>query len=181
MTADAGFHIVGGDVIAETPFLRVEQLELQGPDGTVAPRSVVRIGGAVAVVAIDGDEVVLIKQYRTALDRAVVELPAGKLDKPEEDPQAAAARELIEEVGYAAAEWEQIAHYHTSPGYSDEFVIIYVARDLTPVAMKRIGPEEEAAEIVRVPIADIREVLPSIEDSKTVIGLQALLLSDAAL
>jgi ADP-ribose pyrophosphatase len=177
MAADAGFEILGGEVLAETPFLRVEELNLQGPDGTVTPRSVVRIGGAVAVVAVDGDEVVLIKQYRTALDRAIVELPAGKLDIPDEEPQAAAARELIEEVGYTADRWEQIAFYNTSPGYSDEFVIIYLARDLTPVAMKRVGPEEEAAEIVRIPVGKIREVLPSIEDSKTVIGLQALLLS----
>jgi ADP-ribose pyrophosphatase len=178
MAADAGFEILNGKVVAETPFLRVEELNLQGPDGTVAPRSVVRIGGAVAVVAIDGDDVVLIKQYRTALDRAIVELPAGKLDIPDEDPQAAAARELGEEVGYTADRWEQIAYYNTSPGYSDEFVIIYLAQDLTPVGMNRIGPEEEAAEVIRIPIARIREVLPSIEDSKTVIGLQALLLSE---
>ena len=180
MAADAGFEIVGGGVIAETPFLRLEELMLQSPAGSVAPRSVVRIGGAVAIVALDGDEVVLIKQYRTALDRAIVELPAGKLDIPGEDPQAAAARELVEEVGYEADHWEQIAHYHTSPGYSDEFVIIYLARDLTPVGAQRIGPEEEAAEVVRIRMKDVAEVLPSIEDSKTVIGLQALLLSGAA-
>ncbi len=180
MAADAGFEIVGGDVLAETPFLRVEELSLQSPDGSVAPRSVVRIGGAVAVVALDGDEVVLIKQYRTALDRAIVELPAGKLDIPGEDPQAAAARELAEEVGFAAEQWEQIAHYHTSPGYTDEFVIIFLARQLTPVGMKRIGPEEEAAEVVRILIDELERILPSIEDSKTVIGLQALLLSGSA-
>lgn len=180
MAADTGFEILGGEVLAETPFLRVEQLDLQSPDGTIAPRSVVRIGGAVAVVAIDGDEVVLIKQYRTALDRAIVELPAGKLDIPGEDPRAAAARELMEEVGYTAAQWEQIVYYNTSPGYSDEFVIIYLARDLTPVGMNRIGPEEEAAEVVRIPLAGIGEALPSIVDAKTVIGLQALLLSGEA-
>ena len=180
MAADAGFEIVGGEIVAETPFLRVEELALQSPDGSVAARSVVRIGGAVAIVALDGDEVILIKQYRTALDRAIIELPAGKLDIPGEDPQAAAARELIEEVGYAAEHWQQIAHYYTSPGYSDEFLIIYLARKLTQVGAKRIGPEEEAAEIVRISVAKIAEILPSIEDSKTVIGLQALLLSEEA-
>lgn len=181
MGADTGFRIVGSELVAETPFLRVEEMELEAPDGTVTPRSVVRIGGAVAAVAIDGDEVVLIRQYRTPLDRALLELPAGKLDVPGEEPRVAAARELAEEVGLVAANLELIAHYHTSPGYSDEFVIIYLATDLTPVEMNRIGPEEEAAEIVRVPIEDIPQMLPSIEDSKTVIGLQALLLLRAGL
>ncbi len=181
MAADTGFRIVGSDLVAETPFLRVEELSLESPDGAVAPRSVVRIGGAVALVALDDDEVVLISQYRTALDRAIVELPAGKLDIPGEDPRAAAERELAEEVGYVAGNIELIAHYYTSPGYSDEDVIVYLATDLTEVGTNRIGPEEEAAEIVRVPVAEIAALLPSIEDSKTVIGLQALLLLRAGI
>ncbi len=181
MGADSGFRIVGGELVAETPFLRVEEMELEGPDGAVAVRSVVRIGGAVALVPIDGDEVVLIRQYRTPLDKALLELPAGKLDVPGEEPRAAAARELAEEVGFAAGNLELMSHYHTSPGYSDEFVIIYLATDLRAVEMNRIGPEEEAAEIVRVPIDDIAQLLPSIDDSKTVIGLQALLLLRAGI
>ena len=176
MGAGTGFRVVGSELLVETPFLRVEQIELECPDGTVTARSVVRIGGAVASVAVDGDEVVLIRQYRTPLDRALLELPAGKLDVPGEEPRVAAARELAEEVGLVAGNMELISHYHTSPGYADEFVLIYLATDLTPVEMNRIGPEEEAAEIVRVPIEDIPQMLPSIEDSKTVIGLQALLL-----
>ncbi len=181
MDADAGFRIVGAETLAETPFLRVEQLSLQSPDGGVSPRTVVRIGGVVALVPVDGDEVVLIRQYRTALDRAILELPAGKLDVPGEDPEAAANRELAEEVGYTAGRLERIVEYHTSPGYSDEDVIIYLATDLTEVAMNRIGPEEEAAEVVRVAIADIPDLLGQLEDSKTVIGLQALLLARAGI
>lgn len=181
MAADSGFRIVGGEVVAETPFLRVEEMALEGPDGDVTPRSVVRIGGAVALVAVDGDEIVMIRQYRTPLDRAILELPAGKLDVPGEEPRAAAARELAEETGFVAGNLELISRYFTSPGYSDEFVIIYLATDLKAVDMNRIGPEEEAAEIVRVPIKDIPQILPSVEDSKTVIGLQALLLLQAGI
>ncbi len=181
MVADHGFEIVGGDLVAETPFLRVEELNLRSPDGEIAARTVVRVGGAVALIPIDGDDVVLIRQYRTALDREILELPAGKLDVPGEDPAVAAGRELAEEVGFAAGTIEKLIHYCASPGFSDEDVIVYLATDLTAVPMNRIGPEEEAAEVVRVPIADIPQLLPAIEDAKTVIGLQALLLRQAGI
>lgn len=176
MSSDKGFNILGGELVAETPYIRVEEVRLQSPDGAVAPRTVVRIGGVVALVAVDGDDVVLIRQYRTPINKAIVEIPAGRLDVPGEDPRDAAERELVEEVGYSAGQLEVIARYHTSPGYSDEDVIIYLATDLTEVGTNRIGPEEEAAETVRVPIDEIPQLLPTIEDSKTVIGLQALLL-----
>lgn len=181
MSADAGFEIVDRELIAETPFLRLEELSLRGPQGDVSPRTVVRVGGAVALIPIDGDEVILIRQYRTALDRALLELPAGKLDVPGEDRMDTAHRELAEEVGVAARSLELLTHYYTSPGFTDEDVTIYIATDLYEVEMNRIGPEEEAAELVRVPIAEIPAVLPEVEDSKTVIGLQALLLHRAGL
>lgn len=181
MSADHGFRIVAREPVAKTPFLEIEEVSLEAPDGSVSPRSVVRIGGAVTLIPIDGDDIVLIRQYRTPLEREILELPAGKLDVPGEHPKAAAGRELAEEVGFRAGRIEELVHYHASPGYSDEYVTVYVATDLTPVAMQRIGPEEEAAEIVRVPIASIPELLPQIEDAKTVIGLQALLLLRAGI
>lgn len=179
MSAEDGFAIVGSDLVAETPFLRVEELSLRSPDGAIAARTVVRVGGAVALVPIDGDDVILIRQYRTPLDRAILELPAGKLDIPGEDPTVAARRELAEEVGFAAGIIEELVRYCASPGFSDEDVTVYLATDLTAVPMNRIGPEEEAAEVVRVPLTDVPALLGSIEDAKTVIGLQALLLRQA--
>jgi ADP-ribose diphosphatase len=179
MSADAGFEIVGSDVLAETPFLRLEEVSLRSPSGDVAARTVVRVGGAVALIPVDGDEVVLFRQYRTAIDRAVLEIPAGKLDVPGEAPEQCARRELAEETGLGAGLIEEISHYYTSPGFTDEDVTIYLATELTEVEMNRVGPEERAAEIVRVPIADLPGLLPSLEDSKTIIGLQALLLRRA--
>ena len=181
MSADAGFEIVARKVVAETSFLRVEEVSLRSPRGDVSPRSVVKVGGAVALVPVDGDAVVLIRQYRAALERAVLELPAGKLDVPGEPRVETARRELAEEVGLAAASIELLVHYYTSPGFTDEDVTIYLATDLVEVAMNRIGPEEQAAEIVRIPIAELPARLSEIEDSKTVIGLQALLLHRAGL
>jgi ADP-ribose pyrophosphatase len=174
--ADEGFSIVDRRRVAETPFLKLDELSLQSPDGEVSARTVVRVGGAVALVAVDGDDVVLFRQYRTALDRAILEIPAGKRDVVGEDPQECARRELAEEVGLAAGELEELVRYYTSPGFTDEELIIYLATDLSEVDMNRVGPEERAAEIVRVPIDEIAAALPEIEDSKTVIGLQALLL-----
>lgn len=185
-SADDGFEIVDSAVVAQTPFLRLEELSLRSPDGDVAARTVVRVGGAVALIPLDGDEtegeeVVLIRQYRTALDRAVLELPAGKLDVPGEDPEECARRELAEEVGLAAGKLEELVYYYTSPGFTDESVIVYLATDLTEVEMNRMGPEEQSAQIVRVNVDEIADLLPEIEDSKTVIGLQALLLRRAGI
>ncbi len=177
--ADDGFEVVDRQLLAETPFLQLEELSLRGPDGDVSPRSVVRVGGAVALIPVDGDEVVLFRQYRTALERAILEIPAGKLDVPGEEAEQCARRELAEEVGLAAGKLERLVHYYTSPGFTDEELTIFLATDLSEVEMNRVGPEERAAEIVRVPIGEIAAMLPEIEDSKTVIGLQALLLHNA--
>ena len=93
MSADDGFEIVASVLVAETPFLRLEEVSLRSPDGDIAARTVVRVGGAVAMLVVDDDEVVLIRQYRTPLDHALLEIPAGKLDVPGEDPKECARRE----------------------------------------------------------------------------------------
>ena len=177
MSPARGFNILSSRLLCETPFLALLELDLETPSGEIGKRTVVRIGGAVSVVPIDGDDVVLIRQYRTPLDRALLELPAGKLDVPGEDPEAAARRELAEEVGFRAGRMERVAHFHTSPGFLDEHMTIFLATDLTPVPMNPIGPEEIAAELVRIPISDLASRLPEIEDGKTLVGLMALLLA----
>jgi ADP-ribose pyrophosphatase len=119
------------------------------PGGGSARRDYTRHRGAVAVVALDGDEnVVLIRQYRHPLGRAIWELPAGLLDVDGENPVDAARRELAEEVDLAAEQWDPLVEVHTSPGYSDESILVYLARGLTPVAeAKRHRREHEEAEL----------------------------------
>jgi ADP-ribose pyrophosphatase len=180
MSAGAGFQIISSRLLAETQFLRLEELDLETPDGDIGKRTVIRIGGAVSVVPVVDDDVVLIRQYRTPVDKPLLELPAGKLDIPGEDPRAAAARELEEEAGFVAERLEQVADFFTSPGFLDERMTVYIATGLAPVAAQPMGPEEVAAEVVRVPIAEIPAMLPEIEDAKTLIGLMALLLSREA-
>jgi ADP-ribose pyrophosphatase len=107
---------------------------VQMPAGQTAARDYLRHTGAVAVVAVDDqDRVVLVRQYRHPVAQMLWELPAGLRDVEGEDPVATAARELAEEAGLVAARWERLLAIYNSPGYSDEQVIIYLARDLTPV------------------------------------------------
>jgi ADP-ribose pyrophosphatase len=157
----------------------LEEVDLETPGGETSKRTVIRMGGAVAVVAVVDDEVILIRQYRTPFDRPILELPAGKLDIPGEDPMEAARRELAEEAGYLAENLELLAQFYTSPGFVDEEMTIYLASGLTATEMNPIGPEEVAAELVRVPMADVPSLLPEIEDAKTVVGLMGLLLKRA--
>lgn len=157
--------------------VRIDEVVM--PDGQTASREVVEHDLAVAVVALDtandtaGDTadtvglpapaagIILIEQYRHPLRRRLWELPAGLMDVDGEPAQEAAARELIEETGYAAAEWSVLLDVATSPGFSEEVVRIFLARGLTRVGRPRPGQHEEAElRVVRVPLATaVRAVL----------------------
>jgi 8-oxo-dGDP phosphatase len=134
--------------------LRLDEVSM--PGGATAKREVVEHLGAVAVVALDEqDRVVLINQYRHPLGERLWELPAGLLDVDGEDPVATAARELAEEVGLAAAEWSTLVEIAASPGFTDEVVRVFLARGLA-VAERDDPQGDEEADIVveRVPLAD---------------------------
>lgn len=127
-----------------------DQVEL--PDGVVVRRDWVRNKGAVVIVALDADDkVVLIRQYRAAVQRELWELPAGLLNVDGELPAAAAARELAEEVDLVAARWDLLVEVHASPGFSSEFVRVFLARELSDVAVadRYLRDQEEAQLTVR--------------------------------
>ena len=129
--------------------------EVSMSDGS-APRDVVENRGAVVVVALDEqDRVVLIKQYRHPVGKHLWELPAGLRDVEGEDPALTAARELAEEADLVAGRLDRLVDLHTSPGFADEFVLVYLARDLSevPVAERHERTAEEAdLEVRRVPL-----------------------------
>ncbi len=102
------------------------------PGGTTSQRDVVVHPGAVGVVALDGDQVLLVTQYRHPVGRPLDELPAGLLDVDGEQALEAAKRELAEEAGYAAGTWNVLVDVLTSPGMTDESIRIYLARDVQP-------------------------------------------------
>ncbi len=132
--------------------------ELVMPDGNTAVRDYVRHGGAVAVVALDSDEgVMLVRQYRHAVREVLWELPAGLLDVAGEDPVVAAARELAEEAGLVAARWEPLVAVYTSPGLSNEIIRIFLAEELSPTGADYAYTREfEEAHLTThmVPLAD---------------------------
>jgi 8-oxo-dGDP phosphatase len=116
------------------------------PDNQLAEREVVIHPGAVAVLAVDDtDRILMIRQYRHPVGRLLWELPAGLRDVAGEDPWATAQRELVEEAGYRARDWRVLADFFTSPGFSTERLRVYLARDLEPVpkAQRDFIPEHE--------------------------------------
>jgi 8-oxo-dGTP pyrophosphatase MutT (NUDIX family) len=128
--------------------------EVVMPGGRVATRDYVRHIGAVGVVALDErDRVVLVRQYRHPLRRSLWELPAGLVDVAGEALPASALRELAEEADLIAARLDALVDVHTSPGYSDELIRIFLARDLTevPPSQRHQRQDEEAElQVVRV-------------------------------
>ncbi len=173
-----GFRSVGRRRIARSSFLALETIHLHAPDGAGVSRVVVRHPGAVAAVPVVDDHVVLIRQYRSAIDDALLEIPAGKLDVPDEPLEESVQRELQEEIGYTARSLRHLVSIFTTPGFSDEVIHIYLATDLQPVPSAPHGAEEAAAEIVHVPVAEIPALVRSgrVQDAKTQIGLSLLAL-----
>ncbi len=134
---------------------RVRVDEVSMPGGGSAKREVVEHDRAVAVVALDEENnILLVEQYRHPFRRRLWELPAGLLDVEGEPPQVAAARELAEEVGYAAHDWLVLVDVAASPGFTDEAVRVFLARGLSIIGRQGDITDEEAdLKLVRVPLA----------------------------
>jgi ADP-ribose pyrophosphatase len=162
--------IYAGKVVS----LRVDEVSL--PRGGVAVREVVYHPGAVVILAIDSeDQVYLVRQYRHPVGDYLLELPAGGLE-PSEEPIAAARRELREEVGLEARDWRELGAFFSSPGFVNERLHAFLARDLTRVPTH--PDEDEDIEIVRCPLSELLDHLDRAQDAKTLATL-CLLLKDA--
>ncbi|NNK91158.1 MAG: NUDIX hydrolase [Acidimicrobiia bacterium] len=168
-----GFEVVGSRRLASTDLFSFERLHLVDPEGRGFSRDVLRHTGAVAVVPRIDNDVVLIRQYRAAAGRALLEIPAGKRDVPGEPPEETARRECAEEVGFTPSRLAPLAEFYTGPGFTDEFMLVYQGDDLTAVPTSPVSHEEVAAEIVRISLEDALGLIRSgeIVDAKTIIGL----------
>ena len=125
---------------------RVDTIERA--DGSRGTRDIVGHPGAVAILAIDDeDRVLLVRQFRVAIGEVLLEVPAGTLDVQAdgsiEDPELAAPRELEEETGMRAGSWRLIASFWTAPGFASELMHLYLATDLRPADGERLGPDED--------------------------------------
>jgi 8-oxo-dGTP pyrophosphatase MutT (NUDIX family) len=170
----AGFRRTGERVLHRGSTISLAVGTIVAPDGTTYERDIVHHPGAVSVVPLlDDGTVVLVRQYRAALDAELLEIPAGKRDQPGEPPETTAARELAEEVGLAAASLELLAEFHNSPGFSDERSFVYLGRDLTPVPADLQGVEEQHMSIEHHGLDEVPTLIADarITDAKTIIGL----------
>jgi ADP-ribose pyrophosphatase len=164
-------HFVSGELVFDGALLKVRRDVVRLPDGSQGVREYIRHPGAVAIVPLfDDGRVLLERQFRYPHGREFIEIPAGKLE-PGEPPLETAKRELLEETGYAAAEWKRLAVIHTAIAYTDEAIEIFLAKKLTLSARKLdVG---EFLETFVVPfdeaIAMIRD--GRITDAKSVAGL----------
>ncbi len=169
-----GFRRVSEEELLRAWLFRVDRLHLVDPDGNAFERVVVRHPGAVTVVPAHGDgTVTLVRQYRAAVDAMVLEIPAGTRDRDGEAPEDTARRELVEEAGLEAAQWELLVSVWNSPGVSDQHTMIYLATGLRAVASRPDGVEEGYMTTERVRLADLEQLVADgvLHDETTVLGL----------
>ncbi len=146
----ASWPVVASEKLAEAAVVSVRRDSVQMPDGQVVGREVVEHPGAVAIVALDeAGQVLLIRQYRHPVGRLLWEIPAGLRDVAGEPPLRTAQRELLEEAGYQAADWQVLADFFTSPGITSERLRVYLARGLRriPEAEREYVPDHEEAHL----------------------------------
>jgi ADP-ribose pyrophosphatase len=153
--------------------LRVDTI--QKPDGRQTTREIVEHGACIAVVGVDEqNNVLLVSQYREAVGKELLEIPAGGVD-PGEDVETAVKREMQEETGYLPQKLENLGGYYLAPGYSTEYLHLYLAGDLIPSRL--VAEDTEGIKIIRVPVSQIRKLLTSgkICDGKSIAGLYMFL------
>jgi 8-oxo-dGTP pyrophosphatase MutT (NUDIX family) len=144
-------------------------------DGKTGEREIARTSGAAAIVAVDDEHVWLVRQPREAIDDPdSLELPAGRLDQDGEDPLDTARRELAEEIGKRADRWTPLTAYHSSVGFTDETVHLFLAEGVADAEGEHDSGEDERIEIVPWPLARLGEAIAQVTDSKTLIGLLLL-------
>lgn len=168
------FTPTGEDTVHQGWFIRVQRATFTDPDGTPFERDIVRHPGAVAVVAVtDDDAVVLVRQYRPAVDRWLLEVPAGTCDVEGEPPEVTAGRELAEEVGLEASELTLLTRTAITPGFCDEIAHVYLATGLRRVPTDRQGAEERFMEVAEIPLDEFDTMVDdgSIVDASTILGV----------
>ena len=173
----AGFRVVGSDTLVDAGFLRLARVRVEG-HGESFDRHVVHHPGAVVVVPVlgrsdGGNDALLVRQFRAAIGRELLEVPAGKRDVDGEAPEATANRELEEEIGYLAGRLDKLAEFYNSPGFCDEYTHLFLATELEERTRGAVSHEEAAMTIERVALDRVDDLIASREliDAKSIIGL----------
>jgi 8-oxo-dGTP pyrophosphatase MutT (NUDIX family) len=173
VTGSADFRVVGSATLCDAGFLSVSRLRVATSDGEEFDRHVVHHPGAVVVVPVIDGEAVLVRQWRVATGRDLLEVPAGKRDVDGEAPETTANRELEEEVGFRAGRLHLLCEFYNSPGFCDEYTYLFLATDLEARPRAAVSAEEAAMTIERVPLARVDALIAAGElvDAKSIIGL----------
>jgi len=162
---------LSSEPIYEGRLVKLYKETVRLPDGSESVREVVRHPGAIAIVPVLPDgTVLLVKQFRTAAQQMMLEIPAGTLE-PDEDLLVGAARELQEEIGYKPGKLEKLGAEYTAPGYTTEVIHLYLATHLEPARLD--GDQDEFIEVVQMPLVEaVRGVLRGeFMDGKTQLAL----------
>ena len=166
---------ISSENIYDGTLLHVKKDKVELPNGDISYREWIKHPGASAVIPVtDNNEIILVRQYRYPIQALTMEIPAGKLDVAGEDPLECAKRELEEETGYSAQEYQFLTKLATTVGFSDEFIYIYAARGLK--AGQQHTDEDEFINVVTVPLAKAVEMVHSGEilDGKSVVAILML-------
>lgn len=174
MISDHGFVLLSDEVVHRWYAFTLLRRTIRSPRGDTHERTFVDSPGAVGVVAVTGEgEVVLVEQYRPALDMNLLEIPAGMRDVPGEDRLVTAQRELLEEAGLTADTWRHLGATVGSAAVTNSRVEIFLATDLHPGMREPHGPEEEEMVVHRMPLSTALGLVESGEiiDAKTSVGI----------
>lgn len=168
-------EIFSGKIIS----LHLQDVEL--PNGKQSKREIIKHPGAVAILAVTNEnKIIMVEQYRKALERTIVEIPAGKLEKGEE-PANCARRELEEETGYDCETLELLTSFYTSPGFADEIVHVFLAKGLTKKENSAAMDEDEFVNLEELTLEQALRYVKEqkIYDAKTIYAVQYLQLQEA--
>ena len=149
--------------------LRVDEVVL--PSGKETVREVIEHNGAVAIVAVDIEQnILLVRQFRHAAGKELLEIPAGGID-PGETPAETARREMQEETGYVPNKLERMGGFYSAPGYASEYLHLFLATELMPARL--MAEDTEEIKLVKMPLNDVVELIRNgeIQDAKSIAGL----------
>jgi ADP-ribose pyrophosphatase len=166
--------ILDTETVYDGRVVKLEVRRVRLPDGQIQKREVIRHQGAVALIALDEQQnVLLVRQFRSGTQRVMLEIPAGLLE-PGESPEACAIRELQEETGYKPERLEHLGGFYPTPGYTTEYIHLYLASDLREA--KLAGDADEFIEVERLPLTQALAMIErgDISDAKTLVALLRL-------
>lgn len=160
--------------IYQGKIIDVKRLTVDLPDGKEAYREVVYHKGAVAVIATDSQYMYFVKQYRISTEEVLLEIPAGKIEI-DEHPDQTVIKELKEEIGGVAKDIKKLYEFYVSPGFSNELIHLYEARDITFGDLKL--EDDEFLDVVTVPLSELKEKMDNGEfrDGKTLVAVHHVL------